>query len=320
MGSGAHAIRPALVAVMALAALVVATGAAASAAQGQRPDCFGAAARDPRADCVKRDWRTAKPTPQGARRARNAPCTQRTDIPRIRVCVFGAPKTPGKGSIALVGDSHATHWRGAVDVLARERQWRGLSAVHAGCPLSRATKALEPAARPACVDWNRRMHRWFARHPEVHTVFVSHKSGGRGVVPARGLSQRETEIRGYIAAWRALPRTVRHIMVIRDTPVAADHTARCVERVIRARRSTNRACGVRRSAAFVSDRAVAAARRIRSSRVKVIDLTNRFCDRRWCYPVIGGALVWKDKHHITATFAKTLGPTLSRVFSHQERR
>jgi hypothetical protein len=140
------------------------------------------------------------------------------------------------------------------------------------------------------------------------------------VVPARGLSQRETEIRGYIAAWRALPRTVRRIVVIRDTPVPTDHTARCVERVIRARRSTNRACGVPRSRAFFSDRAVAAARRMRSNRVKVVDLTNRFCDRRWCYPVIGGALVWKDKHHITATFAKTLGPTLSRVFAHQERR
>ncbi|HEX4719724.1 MAG TPA: hypothetical protein VH300_14445, partial [Thermoleophilaceae bacterium] len=43
-------------------------------------------------------------------------------------------------------------------------------------------------------------------------------------------------------------------------------------------------------------------------RFETIDLNRFFCDRRWCYPVIGGALVQKDLHHLTAVFVRTLGP------------
>jgi len=44
--------------------------------------------------------------------------------------------------------------------------------------------------------------------------------------------------------------------------------------------------------------------------LQVVDLTDHFCDRDWCYPVIGGALVQKDINHLTATFVETLGPYL----------
>jgi hypothetical protein len=44
--------------------------------------------------------------------------------------------------------------------------------------------------------------------------------------------------------------------------------------------------------------------------VQIVDLNRFFCDRRWCYPVIGGALVHKDQHHMTVVFATTLGPYL----------
>jgi hypothetical protein len=36
------------------------------------------------------------------------------------------------------------------------------------------------------------------------------------------------------------------------------------------------------------------------------------CNRRKCFPVVGGALVHKDTHHLTRVFARTLGPFLLR--------
>jgi hypothetical protein len=57
--------------------------------------------------------------------------------------------------------------------------------------------------------------------------------------------------------------------------------------------------------------AVAAAR-VRAHRVQVIDLTRVFCGDRRCYPVIGGALAFKDSHHLTAIFSATLGPLVER--------
>ena len=71
-------------------------------------------------------------------------------------------------------------------------------------------------------------------------------------------------------------------------------------------------CAVRRGYALQPDPAAQAARRLRSSRVQVIDLTPYFCGRELCYPVIGGALVYRDSNHLTAVFATTLGPILTR--------
>ena len=59
------------------------------------------------------------------------------------------------------------------------------------------------------------------------------------------------------------------------------------------------------------DPLVVAASRMPASRVRSIDLTRLFCDRD-CYPVIGGALVFRDQNHMTAAFSTTLGPFLQR--------
>jgi hypothetical protein len=62
----------------------------------------------------------------------------------------------------------------------------------------------------------------------------------------------------------------------------------------------------------VTDPAALAAARLRSPRVQLIDITSLFCDRRWCPPVIGGALVYKDMTHLTSVYATTLGRFLLR--------
>jgi hypothetical protein len=54
-------------------------------------------------------------------------------------------------------------------------------------------------------------------------------------------------------------------------------------------------------------------RRLRSPRVRVLDLTPFFCDPRLCYPVIGGVLVYKDTTHLTGLYARTLAPYLARA-------
>jgi hypothetical protein len=71
-------------------------------------------------------------------------------------------------------------------------------------------------------------------------------------------------------------------------------------------------CAVARSRALNRDAAATAAARLRSPRVQVVDLTRFLCDRRPCYPVVGGALVYKDANHLTVVFATTLGPYLKR--------
>jgi hypothetical protein len=150
-----------------------------------------------------------------------------------------------------------------------------------------------------------------ARHREVSTVFVSEISGGAGVI-APGKNQLAAQRAGYVAAWKALPATVTRIVVLRDTPKALGNTDACVQQAIARHRRAGLACSFPRRPALQPDSAVIAATRLRSERVRVIDLTRFFCDASRCYPVIGGALVYKDENHMTETFSNSLGPFLLR--------
>jgi hypothetical protein len=276
-----------------------------------KPKCFGAASRDPQHPCDNPALKhVVVPTPIEAQGQPNSPCTFVQTRPFI-VCAFGVPPEKANGTIALVGDSHASHWRAALDVVAHSEGLHGVSITRSGCPFSRATKQLRKPLFGECLKWNRDVPRWFARHPDVSTVFVVEDTGTKWVIPPRR-DPFATEVAGFIKAWKTLPKTVKHIVVIRDTPKDADTTQACVEQSIHDRRVAGVACKVPRAGAIDRDPQGAAAVQLHSPRVRVVDLNPFFCDKRWCYPVIGGALVHKDTHHITVAWATSLGPYLLR--------
>ena len=251
------------------------------------------------------------PKPRVARRAQNFPCRVVEVDDAVKVCAFGVSSSRAAGTVALLGDSHAGNWRAAVQSLAMAKNWRAISLALGGCPYSVTTRVIPEPLRTHCGRRNQEVPGWFERHPDVHTVFVAQISGVPWVVPP-GQNQFEAAVRAYIDAWNALPASVQHIIVIRDTPKAFPWTARCVERAMAHHRPAGRVCRMRRSAVLDRDPAAVAAARLASPRVQVVDLISHFCDRRWCYPVVGGALVQKDWNHISSTFTATLGPYLLR--------
>ena len=279
-----------------------------------KPRCFGAEARDPRRPCENPRLRLAVvPTPLEARDRPNSPCTREELRGLVSVCAFGVPARRATATIALIGDSHASHWRAALDVVAEAKRWRGVSIARSGCPLTLATKDLREAAdRRDCLRWNAQVLGWLADHPEVQAVFVSQITGSSWL-PSGGRSEFETAVAGYARAWRAAPRSVERIVVIRDTPKSETAAHTCIERAMDRRRRAGAACALPRRAAVDADPAAVAAARMRPSRVRLVDLNRFICDRRRCFPVVGGALVYKDQHHLTAVFAATLGPYLQRA-------
>ena len=310
-------MRKAVLALVALLALAALSPVAARDWRSQR--CFGAASRDPQHRCQNPALRlVVTPMPRQASNRPNAPCRLRNPNALIRVCEFGVPKTRAKESVALLGDSHAAHWRAALAVVAAAKRWHGLSLVRAGCPFSSVGRALRAELRRDCRRWKQRLPTWFAAHPNLHTVFVVAQARSDWLIPA-GRDPYRARVLGFIGAWRTLPKSVTEIVVIRDTPVDDAITARCVESAVAQRRPAGRVCALRRSVALERDPAVDAAARIRSGRVRAVGLTRFFCDRRRCFPVVGGALVHKDTHHLTTVFARSLGPYLLRSINRLRR-
>ena len=264
------------------------------------PRCFGAAARDPEHPCENQQLRLqVVPIPLEAKRQRNPPCPVVERDGPLQVCAFGA--TAGD-TIALVGDSHASHWRAALQVVARGKGWQGRSITHTGCPLSTAPSELPEPDRATCESWRRHVFAWFARHPEVRTVFISSLAGRAG--------DFETVVGGVLGAWQRLSATVERIVVLRDTPRVRGNTDVCVERALTSHRAAGHTCAVPRS--LSRDASVVAAARLDSERVHTINLTDFICDTRSCFPVVGGVLVFKDNNHLTSVFARSLAPYLER--------
>jgi hypothetical protein len=274
--------------------------------------CFGAAARDPlHQPCINpRLTYSVMPSPVGAELDDGAGCTTKELTETWWVCAFG-PLVATR-TFALVGDSHAGHWRPALATVATQEGWRADAITRSGCPFSMATPALPGELRAECRQWNQHVIRWLGMNPEVSIVFVSEHSGAQFVVP-KGRSARAVEEAGYVAAWRALPPSVEHVVVIRDTPLNSGSSFSCVERAIARHQRAGSVCAIPRRRALPPDPAALAATALGSSRVQVIDLTPFLCSTRQCFPVIGGVLVHKDVDHLTNAFATTLGPFMLRA-------
>ena len=297
-----------------LAAPSATAATSASAAAPHRPACFGAASRDPYRRCDNPRLKDLViPTPDVAQITPSSPCTPIHDT-EVNLCWFGRPLNKAVGVVALLGDSHAQHWRAALQTVADQEHWFGLSSTRDGCPFSLATTIQPEPARGVCSRWNKALIVFFRQHPAISTIFESNHPGV--VYKARGQTLLEAQIAGAEAMWRALPKSIKHIVVIRDIPYMRGNTYECVDRAIAKHTDAGVACAVPRSQALHADPFALAAWRLRSPRIQVIDLTQFFCDSRLCYPVIGGSLAYRDSNHLTTVFAGTLGPFLAHALGH----
>jgi len=282
-------------------------------APAARQRCFGAASRDRRKPCSNPGLaRAVVPTPEVAEITPNIPCTPLKPVGLIIPCEFGVPAAEARNHVALIGDSHAAHWRAALEIVAQTTKWRGISITRSGCPYTRSTPRLDPVSRRRqCVSWNREVPRWLAANREISTLFVvAHYDSG--VLTRNGRSQFDTKMDGYSAAWKSLPKSIKRVIVIRDTPKSGGETLECVRRAMARRERPGFACAIPRNIALDRDAAASAAARERSPKVRAIDLTSFFCSTRLCFPVVGGALVYKDISHLTDVYASSLGPYLLR--------
>lgn len=228
----------------------------------------------------------------------------------ITICRFGVPPARAVRTVALVGDSHAEHWGAALAVVAKRFRWSVVSLIRSSCAFTLGTP-VRPEGRDdtACLAANRAIIKWLHQHPEITALVMSDHPGPVRRRPHQ--TRMEAWVAGITHAWNALPATIARIIVIRDVPFVTVPQLACVERAIARRLDAGTKCAAPRRRALHHDPDVVAARRLQSPRVGVVDLTHFFCSRRWCYPVVGGALAFRDdSSHITQVFARTLGPFL----------
>jgi hypothetical protein len=285
------------------------------AGEARAPRCYGAASRDPEQACANPALRhRVTPSPEAALLRPDGACEiwHNSDV----VCELGTPAKRARGTIAVLGDSHAAMWRAAVAGVARARRLHVWSLTKPGCAFNFAKPDLPEQQSDNCAALARDIVRFVAERPEIATVFV----GGNAALHARtpdGGNFDELWIQGYVDAWDGLPPSVTRVVVLRD-PFRQDLavTPDCVTEAHRQGRDAGVDCAVLRARSLLTDPAVVAAGRAHRAglTVDVADLTPFMCGTRRCFPVVGGVLVLKDADHLTQAFSATLGPYLLRAF------
>jgi hypothetical protein len=223
----------------------------------------------------------------------------------MSICRYGdgAPER----RVALVGDSHAEHWRGAIHEIAREHNWEIVEILRGACPVTEARVLAfhgNSTDTDGCEAWGRRVTEYLAEEP-VDDVITSSFASAFTFESTDGSSSLEAGTEGFVATWTAWAETGARVHVLRDIPTTA---VRHVPECLMANATDPLECSSPRSEAVVPDAATAAVERAGSDRIGLVDMTDFFCDESTCYTAIGGAVVYWDADHLSAQYSRSLAP------------
>ena len=231
-------------------------------------------------------------------------------------CVFG--DTSSETSIVLFGDSHAAQWFPALERLANERHLRLISLTKSACASADVPIWSDLYNRPydECAQWRElALARIKAEHPAL--VVVSNARHYALIIDGASASSVDHE-----DVWSAgLTRTIDDIkatgsdvLVIGDTVRMDEDPPVCLSASL----DDVRRCSAPRKRAVATARLAADQQVATSTGASFIDPTPWQCFTDPCPPVIGRFLVYRDTHHMTATFARALAERLWAVMPQQE--
>ena len=135
------------------------------------------------------------------------------------------------------------------------------------------------------------------------TAYTPYGSNGEELSGDAGAARMEE---GYVASLRRIHRAGLRTVVIKDTPASASDVPGCVSEDLNHLDSCAFERVRDRTKEFDSRAALAA------PATDLIDISPEICPAGLCRAVIGNALVYRDKSHLSATFARTLAPQIER--------
>jgi peptidoglycan/LPS O-acetylase OafA/YrhL len=215
------------------------------------------------------------------------------------LCQLGARE--GSFTVALVGDSHAAQWFPAIDAIARARAWRVMPLTKDSCIfLDMRIESLHLEREYAeCTRWRQAVLQILQREkPDLVVV-----SSSRWVHPVNPL---DADLRRQGDAMARLLRLLPgRVAVIADTPLSFYDVPACLSRSVRPPDGCSTSRGYALTAHLMRDKFAADI-----SGAWLIDPAEWLCDEARCPAIIDWTIVYRDDHHLTATFVRSLAPAL----------
>lgn len=187
-------------------------------------------------------------------------------------------------TLAVVGGSHSAHWLPALEPIAERNGWRIVYSTWSVC---RFGSGWGDERCRGLVDSS--LATLGELKPDM--VFTTANAADGASIPG-----------GYLEAWDALSAAGVRVFAVRDNPWMPEDVPDCVGR----QEENLDACGGARTDVLAAEFDSSSA----GANVHVADLSNYFCNADMCPPVIGGVLVYRDRHHLTVEYAQSLTAVL----------
>ena len=299
------------------AAQAAAQAAIDAALDGGNP-CFGAAAMDDPAACpdshrvddrfgpdfAADDWGSiAGVTKDGTLPDKSACVDFSGDGRAFWDCSLGT--ATGDTTMAIVGDSHGLALTEPLVQIAQAQGWAVRVILLNSCTPSLPMPYDSPDTKVDCQDWRAAIADRIAADPSIDLVVTTGFTRGEPETVFTG--SRDDLVAGYAGLWKQWSDAGKSVYVIEDVPLSQGTS---VPECVAAHLSDADPCAVVRSDALVWDPVVDAVA-ASGGAAQLIDLTEAFCDEDFCHAVVGGLIVYRDPHHLSATFALTLVPRLT---------
>jgi hypothetical protein len=212
-------------------------------------------------------------------------------------CIYG-PQAGRK--VVLTGDSHAANWAPALISQADEMGWRLETHTRSSCPVIRETVWKTDRLDLYCKEWVENLLEYLQTSPPDLVIFA--QSRFHKLAKANGQESRKAVAAAVAGVWRELLALGIKVVAIRDTPSFPFNPGECFAR--------DPDCFSDQSKVLGDDDPILIAHGL-APEVPVIDMTDALCQNGKCPIVVGNIIVWRDAHHLTASYSRTVATALA---------
>ncbi|OBC10261.1 acetyltransferase [Mycobacterium sp. 852013-50091_SCH5140682] len=222
----------------------------------------------------------------------------------VITCTYG--DKDATRTIALAGGSHAEHWITALDLLGRLHNFKVVTYLKMGCPLTTEEVPLvmgDNRPYPKCHQWN----------DEVMSRLIADRPAYVFTTSTRPWNIKPGDVMPgtYIGIWETLSKNNIPVLAMRDTPWLVRDGQPFFPADCLAKGGDAVSCGVKRSE-VLSDRNPTLDFVGQFPLLKPLDMSNAVCRKDYCRVVEGNVLLYHDSHHISTTYMRTMTGELGR--------
>ncbi len=233
-------------------------------------------------------------------------CDVGYEITKSPACTFG--DTSSSTTVVLFGDSHAAQWFPAFERIANENHWKLLSLTKSACPAATLSHLYDRNLGrnyDECAQWRASTIQQIVALRPMLVIVSSYSSY---YLKQAGIPAAEWES-GLHQTLAQIAQGGSRILLLHDPPAPPFDVPICLARAAWTKSGN--------SCSFDPDLPLSAMiTRLENSAIaklpdtQLADISDLVCAGKKCDPSRNGAMMYRDQHHLTATYVLGLTPAL----------